>query len=144
MTNTPGQFPQNRTPEQLPDPWLFDTEALLTQLDRCRETIMNIPIADAQSTHFGIIRAVNAIWDLQQTLRHLLHLHREGQRQFARTQPQQPPTAAPIPPQPSDNSNIVHIAASQRASVPRKSHLRRTTHNKRSVSGHWRTPSTAA
>jgi hypothetical protein len=121
MNHTPDQLP----PEKFPDPWLFDTEALLTQLDRCREIIMNIPISDPQSTHLGINRAVNAIWDLQTHLRFLLHLHREGQRQFARAHQQQQPTPAPL--QPSDN-NIVHIAA---------------THNKSSVSGHWRTPSTA-
>jgi hypothetical protein len=137
MNDTADQLP----PEKFPDPWLFDTEALLTQLDRCREIIMNIPITDAQSTHLGINRAVNAIWDLQTHLRFLLHLHKEGQRQIARAHQQQQPT--PATPHPSDN-NIVHIATSQRASVPRKSHLRRTTHNKSSVSGHWRTPSPAA
>lgn len=31
-------------PDKLPDPWLFDSEALLNELDRCRELVLNIPI----------------------------------------------------------------------------------------------------
>lgn len=66
----------------MPDPWLFDSEALLNELDRCRELVMQIPITNANATHFGINVAVNAIWNLQQNLRYLLHLHSEGQRAF--------------------------------------------------------------
>jgi hypothetical protein len=76
--------PDQRRPETLPDPWLFDSEALLRELARCRELVFNVPISDLQATHFGLNRAVNALWDLEQTLRHLLHLHREGQRQWER------------------------------------------------------------
>ena len=50
-----------RTPEQLPDPWLFDSEALLKQLDRCRELVLRIPITDTQDIHFGINIAVDVI-----------------------------------------------------------------------------------
>jgi len=53
---------------------------LLRELARCRELVLNVPISDLQATHFGINRAVNALWD--QTLRSFLHLHREGQRQW--------------------------------------------------------------
>src|SRR5262245_36299861 len=72
----------NVTPEarKLPDPWLFDSEALLRELDRCRETILQIPITNANATHFGIQLAVNAIHTLPENLRHLLHLHRAQQR----------------------------------------------------------------
>jgi hypothetical protein len=73
-----------RPPEKLPDPWLFDSEALLRELDRCRELVMKIPVSDLNATHFGINIAIDAIWNLQQNLRYLLHLHREGQRQFSR------------------------------------------------------------
>jgi hypothetical protein len=73
-----------RPPEKLPDPWLFDSEALLRELDRCRELVINIPVSDPNATHFGINIALDAIWNLQQNLRYLLHLHREGQRQFSR------------------------------------------------------------
>src|SRR5262245_14191503 len=64
-----------------PDPWLFDSEALLRELDRCRETVLQIPITNANATHFGIQIAVNAIWNLSENL---LHLHREQQRSIRR------------------------------------------------------------
>jgi hypothetical protein len=77
-----------RPPEKLPDPWLFDSESLLRELDRCRELVLEIPITNPNATHFGINVAVTAIWNLSQNLRYLLHLHREGQRSFAkRAQP---------------------------------------------------------
>jgi hypothetical protein len=72
----------SREPQHLPDPWLFDSEALLRELDRCRELILQIPITNPNATHFGIEIAVHAIWNLSQNLRDLLHLHREGQRAF--------------------------------------------------------------
>ncbi len=73
-----------RKPEQLPDPWLFDSEKLLNELGRIAELIKQIPIADSHATHFAINRAADATYDLREHLRFLLHLHREGQRQFAR------------------------------------------------------------
>jgi hypothetical protein len=70
-----------RQPENnLPDPWLFDSEALLRELDRCRELTLQIPITNPNATHFGIQVAVSAIWNLTENLRYLLHLHREQQR----------------------------------------------------------------
>ena len=72
-----------RPPEKLPDPWLFDSESLIRELDRCRETALRIPTnGDANATHFGIQLTVSAIWNLTQNLRYLLHLHRDGQRAF--------------------------------------------------------------
>lgn len=70
-------------PENLPDPWLFDSEKLLRELDRCREMVLLIP-ATTHETHFAINNAIGAIWNLRDTLRCLLALHREGQRSFAR------------------------------------------------------------
>jgi hypothetical protein len=70
--------------DHLPDPWLFDSEALLRELDRCRETVLQIPITDPNATHFGIQLAVNAIYNLTENLRYLLHLHREQQRSIRR------------------------------------------------------------
>src|SRR5436853_5571515 len=70
-------------PEKLPDPWLFDSEALLRELDRCRELVLEIP-ATTQAVHFASNIAIDAIWNLSQNLRYLLHLHREGQRSFAK------------------------------------------------------------
>src|SRR5262249_15206761 len=74
----------NRPPEKLPDPWLFDSESLLRELDRCRELVLEISIAHPHQTHFDINIAVNALWNLRENLRYLLALHREGQRAFAK------------------------------------------------------------
>jgi hypothetical protein len=81
-----ARFPNlNRTPEQLPDPWLFDSEKLLRELDRCREMILLVPVnGDPHATHFGINNAISAIWNLREQLRYLLSLHRDGQRAFAK------------------------------------------------------------
>jgi len=72
-----------RLPEKLPDPWLFDSEALLRELDRCRELVLLIP-ATTHAVHFASNIAIDAIWNLSENLRYILHLHREGQRQFAK------------------------------------------------------------
>jgi hypothetical protein len=91
-------------PNQMPDPWLFDTLALLRELDRCRELVLQIP-ATTQAVHFASNIAVNAIYDLQQHLRFLFHLHcedhRAKQRAFrdaaAKSSPKlQPATAEPV------------------------------------------------
>ena len=67
--------------EKLPNPWLFDSEALLRELDRCRELTNQIPTnGDCNATHFGIQIAVNAQWTLRENIRFLLHLHRDQQR----------------------------------------------------------------
>ena len=71
---TPGQTHAKRTPDKLPDPWLFDSESLLRELDRCRELVLQIPIADHHATHFGINVAVDALWNLRETLRELLRI----------------------------------------------------------------------
>ena len=60
----------------------FDSEALLRELARCRETANQIPITNPNATHFGIQLTVNALYNLEENLRYLLHLHREGQRSF--------------------------------------------------------------
>src|SRR5437868_197617 len=78
--------PDKRPPEKLPDPWLFDSESLLRELDRCRELVLQIP-APTHAAHFAANIAVAALWNLRQNLRYLLHLHREGQRAFAKKTP---------------------------------------------------------
>jgi hypothetical protein len=84
--NNNSAFPaMHRLPTQLPDPWLFDSEKLLLELDRCRELVLRIP-APTHETHFALNIAVDSIWNLRETLRHLLHLHRDGQRAFAKQQ----------------------------------------------------------
>ena len=66
-----------------PDPWLFDTQALLEALATCRETIWRIPMA-SHAVHLATQAAADQIWRLEQHLRFLLHLQREGQREFAK------------------------------------------------------------
>jgi hypothetical protein len=73
-----------RPPDKLPDPWLFDSEKLLRELDRCRELILQIPTTDPHGAHFAINVAVDAIWNLRSTLQFLLQLRHEGQNEFAR------------------------------------------------------------
>jgi hypothetical protein len=85
-----------RPSEKLPDPWLFDSESLLRELDRCRELVLEIPITNPNATHFGINVAVTAIWNLRENLRYLLALHREGQRQFAKQAEVKPPAEKPV------------------------------------------------
>jgi hypothetical protein len=72
-----------RSPDKLPDPWLFDSEKLLRELDRRREMVLLIP-APTHETHFAINIAVNTIWNLRENLRYLLSLHRDLQRSFAK------------------------------------------------------------
>jgi hypothetical protein len=71
-------------PDKLPDPWLLDSELLLRKLEQCRELVMQIPISNPASTHEAIKMAVTTISNLQNDLRFVLHLHREGQLAFAK------------------------------------------------------------
>src|SRR6202030_3201231 len=73
----------HRQPAKFPDPWLFDSEALLRELDRCREMVLLIP-APSHETHFAINNAISAIWNLREQLRYLLSLYKDGQRAFAK------------------------------------------------------------
>jgi hypothetical protein len=78
-----GRFPEvKRPPNQLPDPWLFDSEKLLRELDRCREMVLLIP-AFTHESHFTINNAIDSLWNLRETVQFLLKLHKEGQRAFA-------------------------------------------------------------
>ena len=73
---------ERRTPDKLPDPWLFNSEKLLQELDNCRELILKIPVRDSE-VHFATNRAIDALWDLRSTLEFLQQLQRTGQRIFA-------------------------------------------------------------
>jgi hypothetical protein len=70
------------TPQKLPTPWLADSEWLLKELAKTRETILRIP--QRLDNASDIKSAIDRIWYLERTLRDLLHLHREGQRSFVR------------------------------------------------------------
>ncbi|HZR05485.1 MAG TPA: hypothetical protein VFA61_06630 [Candidatus Udaeobacter sp.] len=100
----PDQHPLTK----LPDPWLFDSEALLRELDRCRETVLQIPITNPNATHFGIQLAVNAIYNLSENLRYILHPHREQQRAI-RKQHEESLSTALAENATATKANIVHL-----------------------------------
>ena len=75
------------TPDKLPDPWLVDSEWLLKELAKARESILRIPLGLNSAS--DIKSAVDRIWALEQQLRYLLHLHRDGQRAFVKKANQQ-------------------------------------------------------
>lgn len=82
----PKNFPHrehSRPAEKLPDPWLFNSESLLRELDRCRELVLEIPVSNPNATHMGINIAVYALWNLRDTLRELLRIHSEARDAFA-------------------------------------------------------------
>jgi hypothetical protein len=69
-------------PQKFPTPWLADSEWLLAELTKARETVLRIPFRlDNQS---DIQCAIDRLWRLERTLRDLLHYHRDGQRSFAK------------------------------------------------------------
>ncbi len=69
---------------KLPDPWIINTEKLLEKLEKCRESVMNIPIRSLEETQLGIKYALTDIVNLQETLRFVLLLHREAQNRFGK------------------------------------------------------------
>lgn len=72
--------------KRLPDPWHYDSEALLKELARLRALTLQIPIVTTEN-HSAINTVIDGIWRLEKDLRFLLHLHKEGQRSFARKAP---------------------------------------------------------
>ena len=75
--------PQRLSPEQLPDPWLLDTEGLLSELARIRELALRIPPV-RNDVLWPINTVVDAVWDIEKRLRYCLHLVCEAPRSFAR------------------------------------------------------------
>lgn len=66
--------------ENLPDPWLYDTDALLRDLDFIRELVLKIPAS--QATYLPTNTAIEALWDLRERLRFLAVLRLQGQRRW--------------------------------------------------------------
>ena len=63
--------PNHLRPDQMPDPWLLDSEALLNELARIRELALRIP--PIRNDILGPINSViDAVWDLEQRLRFCL------------------------------------------------------------------------
>lgn len=62
-------------PEQL-DPWLLDTEWFLNELARVRQLALRVPLhAD---TYAPTNTVVDALWNLETTIRFMLQLQHEG------------------------------------------------------------------
>jgi hypothetical protein len=71
--------PAHIRPEQHPDPWQLDSEALLKELARIRELALHIP--PTRNELVGPINTViDGLWDLEERLRYCHHLHCEKQR----------------------------------------------------------------
>jgi hypothetical protein len=69
----------------LPDPWLFNSESLIREIDRIRETALQVPCnGDSNATHFGLQQVINTAWTLRENLRFMLGLHRQRQDSFRR------------------------------------------------------------
>jgi hypothetical protein len=69
------------TPDKLPDPFLIDSEHFLQELARIRSLALAVPMTLESYGPTNTI--VDALWRLEEQLRYLLRLHREGQRAFA-------------------------------------------------------------
>jgi hypothetical protein len=79
----PPMEPARFRPEQMPDPWQLDSEALLAELARIRDLALRIP-ATRNELIGPTNTVIDAIWDLEERLRFCYHLHCEKQRQFLR------------------------------------------------------------
>jgi hypothetical protein len=91
-------------PEQIPDPWHFDSEALLQELDRIRDLAVQIP--PTFNAQIGPINTViNAIWDLRERLQFLIQLH--AARQNATQAAFRDAAAAPTRPLPNPPPDIL-------------------------------------
>ncbi len=50
--------------EKFPDPWLYDMDALIKDLDYVREFVLKIPLHN--DTHLPTNAAIAALWDLRE------------------------------------------------------------------------------
>ena len=80
--------PERLTPEQLPTPWLMDTEKLLSELARIRSLALTVPVTN--ETYGPTNTVVDALWDLESRMRFMLQTLRTSQREFAQRAAAQP------------------------------------------------------
>jgi hypothetical protein len=91
--------------DKLPDPWIINTEYLLEKLEKCRESVMNIPIRSLEETQLGIRYALTEIVNLQDRMRYVLEYYRQAQQRWAKkAQPVKKHTVPMIPAQPKSGS----------------------------------------
>ena len=77
-----ARLPDDPPLDQLPNPWLVDSAYLLDELARIRDLANRMPVT--QKSLLPGKSVVDAIWNLEEQLRYLLRLHRDGQQSFAR------------------------------------------------------------
>jgi hypothetical protein len=65
----------------LPDVWHYGSERLLKELDGIRDMILRVPAT--LETRSALQSAIDRVWRVEQDVRYILGLHREGQRAFA-------------------------------------------------------------
>ena len=66
--------------QKLPDPWLYDTGALIGDLDCVKELILRIPVHN--NTVLPTNAAISAVWDLRERIRELAVLRLKSQRHW--------------------------------------------------------------
>ena len=69
--------------QKLPDPFLYNTQALIRDLDSVRELVLRIPVHN--DTVLPANAAIAAVWDLRERLRFLAALQAERQRDWQKT-----------------------------------------------------------
>ena len=85
--------PPCRAPDEFPDPWLYRTSDLISDLDAIRELILRVPISQKA---FGPIQvALCAVWELRQRLQWLAAAQRDMQREFRTLSEGAEPTPRP-------------------------------------------------
>jgi hypothetical protein len=77
--------PEVFSADKLPDPWLIESEFLLKELARIRSLALLVPTSTKTiELAMPINSVIDALWRLEEQLRFLLLLHRQGQQSFAR------------------------------------------------------------
>jgi hypothetical protein len=66
--------------QKLPDPFLYETEALIADLDSVRELILRIPVHN--DTVLPTNAAIATVWDLRERIRELAVLRLQSQRHW--------------------------------------------------------------
>jgi len=66
--------------QKLPDPWLYETEALISDLDLVRELILKIPVHN--DTVLPSNAAIATLWDLRERIRWLAVMRMQSQRRW--------------------------------------------------------------
>jgi len=82
MEAQPNECLTTLTPDKLPDPWLFDSEYLLSRLKAVRELALRVPVT--LETYEPTKTVVDTIWRLEEDMRFMLTLQIQRQRDFAK------------------------------------------------------------